>query len=489
MRIGIIGIAHESNSFISLPTTLESFRQVALLTGEDVRQEYAAAHHELGGFFQGLDQAGVEAVPILMANAMPSGPVSADTLETILEMMWQELDRVGQLDGLLLGPHGAAVSEDHPDMDGYWLSLVRERCGADFPIVATIDPHANLSQAIVDACHATVAYRSNPHFDQRQRGLEACSLLMSHLHGQVQLTQAAVFPPVSINIERQHTTQEPCLSMYQFADKLLERERVLSNSIVLGFPYADVVEMGSSFIAVTNNDPPLAHQIAAEMSDYLMTHRDQFVPEFISLDQAVEQASHSEGPVCLLDVGDNVGGGSAADGTWIAHAIHTRGGPRSLVCINDPEAVNLARQAGTNAQLSLTIGGKVDSLHGPPLQADVTVRSLHNGRFVETEPRHGGKASHDMGPTAVVETDTQLTIILTSYRTAPFSLGQVTCCNLDPADFQILVAKGVHAPVAAYAPVSKQLIRVNTPGSTTADMSNFEFVQRRKPLFPFEQID
>ena len=488
MRVGIIGIYHESNTFISVPTTLDSFRQFALLTGADIRSEYGAAHHELGGFFQGLDEADIEAVPLLLASAMPSGPVTAAALESLLEIMWRELDGAGRLDGLLLGPHGAAVAESQRDMDGYWLSLVRERCGPEFPIFATIDPHANLSQPMVDACDAIVAYRSNPHLDQRQRGLEACSLLVGRLRGTIQPTQAAAFPPVTINIERQHTTQEPCLSMYQFADKLLECDRVLSNSIALGFPFADVVEMGSSFIAVTDDDAPLASEVAAEMADYLVNHRAQFIPEFISIEEAIDKATRSEGPVCLLDVGDNVGGGSAADGTLIAQAIHARGGPRTLVCINDPEAVSLARQAGSGARLPLEIGGKVDNMHGPPLLGDVTVRSLHEGRFVETEPRHGGKASHDMGPTAVVETDTQLTIILTTHRTAPFSLGQITSCDLDPITFQILIAKGVHAPVAAYAPISKRLIRVNTPGSTTADMSHFEFKHRRKPLFPFEEI-
>ena len=87
MRVGIIGIYHESNTFISTPTTLEMFRQLALLTGDDVRTEYAAAHHEVGGFFEGLEVAGFEAVPILLAAAMPSGSVTAEALEAIVEMM------------------------------------------------------------------------------------------------------------------------------------------------------------------------------------------------------------------------------------------------------------------------------------------------------------------------------------------------------------------------------------------------------------------
>ena len=86
----------------------------------------------------------------------------------------------------------------------------------------------------------------------------------------------------------------------------------------------------------------------------------------------------------------------------------------------------------------------------------------------------------------MVRTDRGLTAILTSLRMPPFSLGQITSCGLDPEKFQVLVAKGVIAPVAAYAPICRALIRVNTPGVTTADMAALSYSHRRRPLFPFE---
>tara|TARA_B100000676_G_scaffold229320_1_gene227637 strand:+ start:25 stop:429 length:405 start_codon:yes stop_codon:yes gene_type:complete len=134
------------------------------------------------------------------------------------------------------------------------------------------------------------------------------------------------------------------------------------------------------------------------------------------------------------------------------------------------------------------MGGKTDSRHGTPLEAEVTVVSIHEGTFEESEIRHGGYTHFDMGRTTVVQTDTGLTISLTSRRVVPVSLGVVTSIDLDPADFQILIAKGVHAPVAAYAPVCTELIRVNTGGATAADMRTFEYVHRQKPMYPFEEI-
>ena len=85
-----------------------------------------------------------------------------------------------------------------------------------------------------------------------------------------------------------------------------------------------------------------------------------------------------------------------------------------------------------------------------------------------------------------VETDEGLTIMLTTRRSLPFSLNQFTYCGLDPLKYKVLVAKGVNAPLAAYRPICPTIIRVNTPGVTTADMKQLTFHHRRKPMYPFE---
>ncbi len=78
--------------------------------------------------------------------------------------------------------------------------------------------------------------------------------------------------------------------------------------------------------------------------------------------------------------------------------------------------------------------------------------------------------------------------MLTSLRIPPFSLKQLTSFNIFPGDFDVIVAKGVNAPIAAYAPVCPTIMQVNTPGITQADMTLFKYTNRRKPLFPFENL-
>jgi microcystin degradation protein MlrC len=487
MRIGIIALLQESNTFIGRPTTLDHFEQELLATGGAVRERLAGTHHEVAGMFHALDEAGEEAVPIFAARAVPYGVIQADAIESLLAILFGELEKAGPLDGVLVAPHGATVSEPYPDVDGHWLSELRRRVGPNTPIIGTLDAHANLSPAMIAAADALIAYRTNPHLDQRARGIDAARLIMDTVRGKVRPTMAAAYPPLAINIEKQHTAEEPCHSAYRFADEQLQNDKLLFNSIVLGFPYADVPEMGSSAIAVTDNDPQLAEKLARELAGYLWDHRDAFAGHFVSIDEALDRAAGLRGPVCLLDMGDNIGGGSPGDGTLLAIAMHERKLPRALVCLCDAEAVAQAQAMGEWGTGRFRVGGKTDERHGPPLQCEATVVGLYDGHFEEPQPRHGGFTRIDQGPTAVIRTDDGLTIMLTSRRTPPFSLRQLTAHGIIPEDFHLLVAKGVNAPVAAYKEVCKHFIRVNTPGCTTADIEKLQYVHRRRPMFPWER--
>ncbi|MBL4883518.1 MAG: M81 family metallopeptidase [Planctomycetaceae bacterium] len=488
MRIGIISIQHESNTFVLEPTTLDDFKHDVLASGEDVRRVFQDALHEVGGFFSGLDEAGVEAVPIFAARAVPGGIVTQETFDYLTTEMLNQLETAGPLDGLLVAPHGAGVCESVRDMDGHWLGLVRDKIGRSVPMICTLDAHANVSQRMIDLCDATIVYRTNPHLDQHERGLEAARLMVRTVRGEVKPTQAICLSPVAINIERQHTESEPCKSLIGSANQMLQIQGVLSNSVVLGFPYADVEEMGASFVVVTDGDSDLANKLVKQLGAELLTRRKEFVAHLISVKDALDQASVIEGPVCLLDMGDNVGGGSSADGTLILHAVQKSQGPSCCACLYDPKAVQLAIKAGVDSQLAqFAMGGKLDARMGTPLIADVRVISIHDGTFTENEVRHGGKTEYKMGPSVVVETDYGTTILLNSFRTPPFSLKQLTSCDIDPTQFQLLIAKGVQAPLAAYSPVCPNAIRVNTTGSTCADMLQLDYEHRRKPLFPFEQ--
>ncbi len=485
MRVGILSLQHESNTFAAHTTTLASFGRDRLFLGEAVREQLAGTHHEVGGFFDQLAKDGIEAVPVFAAFTMPSGTIAADAADALMTLMLDSVARAGPLDGWLVAPHGSAVAEGAPDFDAYWLTAFRSAIGNNIPVIGTLDLHANFSAQLAATANGWCAYRTNPHMDQHAVGVEAAALLGRTLRGEVRPTTAAAFPRMVVNIESQATAEYPCRELEAAADDLRRRPGVLSVAVLLGFPYADVPEMGAALSVTTDGDPALAKRYADELAEWWWHRRDQFRGNLITVEDAVRMAATAPGPVCLLDMGDNIGAGSPADSTIIAHELIRQSVGPAFVCLNDPAAVAFAASLGIGGSAKFEVGGKTDNRHGRPIQAIFTVRGLYDGHFEEIEARHGGVKRFNQGPTAVVES-AELTVMLTSIPTAPFSMRQLTEFGVDPTYFRVLIAKGVHAPVAAYAPVCRTLIRVNTPGLASADLSCFLYKYRRQPLYPFE---
>ena len=485
MKVGIVALLQETNTFIAEPTTLAHFEENLLLTGEPVRDALADTQHEIGGYFGGLSEQGIEAVPIFATRALPYGTVEDEAYQELKSRMLSACQSAGSFDGLLVAPHGATVSRTVRDVDGDWLSAVRNLVGENVPIISTADPHGNLSPRMIDAVDAMISYRTNPHIDQRARGMEAARLMVRTLRGEVQPVVAGSFPPMLMNIDKQCTSEAPCRDYCRLVDEVRARKGILSASLFLGFPYADVEEMGAAVAVVADGDRQLAESAATELGGELWRRRENFTASLIDPAAAVQQAAGMPGPVCLLDMGDNVGGGSAADGTVLARELDRQGGV-AFVCLYDPAAVEQVEQAGVGTKITLAVGGKTDELHGPPLEVEVSVDLLADGRFEEPEARHGGMRHFDQGRTAVVHTAAGLTLMLTSRRMVPFSLHQLTNFGIKPAQFQYIVAKGVNAPLAAYEKVCPSILRVNTPGATTADVTSLSFDHRRRPMFPFE---
>ena len=376
-----------------------------------------AAQHEIGGFIQGATAYGYTAYPMVMTSAIPAGRVTDDAFDRLTGMLIQHLKAAPKHEGLLLALHGAMVVESYPDGDGEVLRRLRDAFGQDFPIVVTLDQHANVSEQIVAESTALVIYKTTPHIDQRQRGLQAAELMMQILQKGVTPTQALAKPPMLLNI-LYHTTNVPPMEPILTAAKQLEAHpNVLVTNVALGYPYADVHEAGPSFVVVTDNDPQLAQKEADRLSDMLWNARGQLTLDLPDAAQAVQQAIQSERhPVILVEMGDNIGGGSPGDGTFILAELVRQEASGYVVVVYDPEAVQSCIQAGVGNSVSLQVGGKADNLHGDPVSIQGNVRLIHDGRYEETQPRHGGQRYHDQGLTVVVAVGDSL-VVLTS-RTA-----------------------------------------------------------------------
>ena len=109
-------------------------------------------------------------------------------------------------------------------------------------------------------------------------------------------------------------------------------------------------------------------------------------------------------------------------------------------------------------KVSLQVGGRADKLHGEPVAIQGKVRLIHDGHFIETEPRHGGQKYHNQGLTAVIAVGDSL-VVLTSKRQTPFSLQQLLSLGINPKAMRMIVVKAAIAYRAAYEPIAGRLLR------------------------------
>src|SRR5262245_43953953 len=105
-RIGIAGFLHESNSFLSVPTTIEHFRSTSYSVGSEILDRWSGRRHELGGMLEGARANGWDIQPLLATFAVPSGTLDAPCYEQIAVEVLHRLEEAMPLDGLLIALHG-----------------------------------------------------------------------------------------------------------------------------------------------------------------------------------------------------------------------------------------------------------------------------------------------------------------------------------------------------------------------------------------------
>jgi microcystin degradation protein MlrC len=289
-----------------------------------------------------------------------------------------------------------------------------------------------------------------------------------------------------------HDTYRPPLKAIVDASKEAEKlPGVLAVSIPGGYQYGDVPSMGPSVIVITDHDPALAKREAERLGALLWGIRDQLKFDLPDPAKAVRMAMEgTKFPVTLLDTGDNVGGGSAGDSTFMLAELVKQKAEGWVMAIFDPQAVQKAVSAGVGRPFELPVGAKTDKMHGEPVLIRGKVKSLHDGKFIETEVRHGGYRYWDAGLTAVIEAegstpDLPNLLILNTNRTVPLSIHQLVSVGVYPERQKILVAKGTIAPLAAYEPVSARIITVDSGGACAVNPARFTYKMARK-LYGFE---
>lgn len=356
------------------------------------------------------------------------------------------------------------VTQDLEDGEGELLRRLRARLGPDIPIVAALDFHANISDAMLENADALVAYRSYPHVDMADTGQRASTLLLRRLAGQP-LFAALRRAPFLIPMPWQSTLAEPARSLMTNA-QALQNDTVLEAQFIPGFPLADIYDSGPSVLVYASNQES-ANQAAYRLHQGVMQAKPAFDDRLYSIGDALAWPAPGR-CVILADTQDNPGGGGSGDTTDLLHALlrhKIRHACAGIVC--DPAFAAAAHAAGVGQTLTQGLGGH-SGVGAPSLTTPFTVVALGDGKFTGTGPFYLG-CRMDLGPMALVRAQ-GLDIVVSSRKQQAADRAMFRHVSTEPADYEVLVLKSTVHFRADFASLADDIRMVEAPGVNTADL-------------------
>ena len=491
MRIGTGAFFHETNSFSNIPVTRE--RLVSRQSeGEGIFRDYTGVKQYMGGFIDEAQAQGVTLVPSLFARDCPCGKTQQHAIEEVRDRIVEMLLKAHKeepLDAIALHLHGAGVAEGYPDVDGMIIRAVREAFGPDMPIGVVLDLHGNITDTMMELSDLLIGIKTYPHVDEYDAARIMFRRLCDMVRSGYKVFKKIVRLPWHIAPAEGLTTAGPANDVMQLLCKLEQsEEKLLHASFFQGFPYSDIKECGVSVVTMAQ-DQATADRTALEIARYAWNRRKDFAVAVNSAAQAVDLAlAVPEGPmpVVINESSDNTGGGAPGDGTYLLRELLQRNIPGTAVgYIYDPEVARLATEAGVGSKISCKLGGKMDNLHGEPVEVvDAYVRSVSDGVFVNHSPKGGGNTVK-LGLSACL-TIGNVDVVVASDRTQAMDDGVFRMVGLNKDDYKIVVVKSSQHFKAWWAERSRAMIPCETPGIQCADLTCFDFKFANPDYFPLK---
>lgn len=489
MRALVAMMKHETNTFSPIVTDWARFESWGAHFGADALAAYEGTAMPMGAYIALAREAGAEVVTPVAAEAMPSGPVAADAYERMVGAICEAV--AAGCDVALLDLHGAMVSETTADGEGTLLERMRA-IAPDLPIAVTLDLHCNLTRRMVDNCTALIGYKTYPHVDMYEVGMQVGRIVLDAMRGAVEPVMAWGNVPLLSQTLCQGTDDEPMATLVAMA-RAAEADGMLAATAFGGFPLADMPDAGNSAIVVADGDGAAAEAARDRLLDAIWERRAEFIYAPEPLERAVARAkTMTEGPVLLLDHADNCGSGGTQDVmTVIAEVLRQGLDDVAVAAVWDPQAVREMAAAGVGAEVTLDLGGKTDMPSigepGRPLRVAGRVRTLSDGSWVVRGPMYTGVTVH-MGPTAVLDTG-KVQIVVVSRHHEPWDRGVFTSVGIQPETKRYLVLKSRIHYRAGFAPIAKATITCDGTGVTTSDNSKLGYARVRRPIYPLDPVE
>ena len=484
-KIGLAGFIHETNTFSQTPTPLENFLNQSgfypeLRKGKDIfKFKEGRFNIAASGFLSVADELDFEVVPLVWCGTEPSGSLPLSVFDTIMEMIEESLKENKPFDGLFLDLHGAMVYGDLMDGETEILRRVRKIVG-DIPIVCSLDLHGNISKECFELATVMIGYRTYPHVDGFENG-QRCAFALKHLLDGKPSFKTFKQAPFLMPATTQTTSREPAKSLYEMIPGVEKAEGVISATVMEGFNAVDLPHTGPSVFTYAM-DQKSADRAADVLLQAILEREPQFSVDLFPPEEAVQKAMRiaekANKPVLLADIQDNAGGGSTSDTVWVLQElVKNHAQKAALGLLWDPEAAEIAHQAGEGAVIEMAVGGK--SLPGhTPFSASFSVEKLFDGDFLGTGPMVKDRKMN-LGKMAQLKVD-DVRVVVSTDRMQALDQSFFRVVGIEPAEMKILALKSANHYRADFGPIASEIINVDAPGAIIEDPSKISYQHLRE---------
>lgn len=486
MRFAIGAFAHETNTFCPGFTEIDDFRSSMWWEGDEIVARSRGVRSDLGGMIAAGERLGIELVPTLATTTQPSATISRDAYDTIRDDLFARLQAAGPVDAICLALHGAGSADGMEDIEGTFLSELRGLVGREIPIVVSLDLHGNTTEAMLE--HATAAFYCHeyPHIDTYDRGEEIIETAARILRGEIKPVMhlrrlPLIIPPSTTFMGPAKVINERCFEWEK-------QPGVIDCNFTHGFPHTDVSVIATSVLVTTDGDPALAKRVADDVAELIIATLEDFRQSLPGAEEAIAQALAATGlPVIVAEVSDNPGGGAPGSGTHLLRALLDADQPNTCFgFVWDPATAEQAHAAGAGATIDVKLGGFTDELHGAPIVAAAYVKSLTDGKFILVNPMGAG-SEVELGKMARLIIG-NVDVIVGSRRSQTLDAQLFLLHGIDVRTYRVVAFKSQQHFRGGFKDLAGTIIRTDTPGFTTSNLSNLPFQNIRRPIWPLDPL-
>lgn len=488
MRIAIGGFQHETNTFVPETTDWSAFQELGgwppLTIGAEIIPVMKGRNLPAAGMIEEAKSQNVDFIPLIWCQAEPGGMVERDAYERIVELFLKAIDDAGPVDGVLLDLHGAMVVDGIGDGEGDFLKRIRAHVGPDVFIGASLDLHANVSQAMVDYSDFMSAYRTYPHVDMAETGRRTARVLFDMVRTRTSPGKSYFQVPYLIPIPSQCTLSEPTKSIYARLEAL-EVSEAAHLSYSTGFPPSDTADCGPTLLAYSfagqaKSDAVLKALLDVVISSEAAYAEDVILDEEVGVALANQLSGKATRPIVLVDTQDNPGAGGTGDTTGLIKALIKADAQGAVVAVvYHPEIAALAHERGRGAIIEASVGGRSGPDSVTPINGSFEIVSLADGDFVGTGDFYAGSIVN-FGKMALLRiAGTGVEIVVGSRRSQAGTQGIFRHLGLDPDVLKIIGLKSSVHFRADFQEMAERIIVVKSPGYNTADPAELPFKSLR----------